>query len=242
MNLLRKAFMAAAVLFGAGTAARADIIIDDFSAPTPGITYLIALTDPNPSVFNTPNVQPGIDRSVTLTVSSPATPFANSMSGDIGGAAGIFTMSLNNSSSGNAAINYTFASSTNFVPTGIMGSLQYLSSADAGFGANVPLNFVISTASGDLSFNTTMNLTATFTPTDVPLASFVGTGDLTQVTGLSITITGGQAADVALDSISITTPQEPDPVPAPPAALLALLALPALGLRNRRKNKEAAAA
>lgn len=241
MNLLRKSLLAAALVFGLSGTSRADITIDDFSAPNPGIEYLINFSDPNPSVFTTPNISPGISRTVTLTVTSPTPPNINSMSGEIGGVNGIFSMSLNNSSSGNAVINYTFSSPIDFVPTGQMGSLRYLSSADAGFGPNVPLNFVLTTASGDLSFNTFMNLTGTFTPSDVPLSSFTGTGDLTQVTGMSVTILGGQAADVALTMISITTP-DVDPIPAPPAALLALLALPALGFRRRGQKNDPAMA
>lgn len=248
MNLLRtmrRALLVAVVTLTGAATVKADILIDDFSAPVPGINYLITLDNSNPSTFNTNNVQPGINRSVTLTVTSP-NPVVNSMGGEIGGANGIFSMSLNNSSAGNAVIAYSFSSPMNFIPNvaggGAVGSLQYLSSADAGFGSNVPLSFVITTTTGTLTFDTNMNLTSTFTPTNVSLANFTGTGDLTQVTGMTITITGGQAADVALDAINITTPPVPDAVPAPPAALLALLALPALGLRRRMMKKEVSAA
>jgi len=243
---LRRATLAAALMIAASATAKADIVIDDFSAPVPGINYLITFDDPNPSTFVTNNIQPGINRSVTLTVTSP-NPVVNSMGGGIGGIDGLFSMSLNNSSSGTAQLNYTFTTPMNFAPNvaagGALGSLQYLSTADAGFGTDVPLNFVITTTTGTLTFNTTMNLTSTLTPTNVSLASFSGSGDLTQVTGMSITITAGQAADVALDAVNITTPPPPDgALPAPPAALLALLALPALGFRKRLAKKELAAA
>jgi hypothetical protein len=242
VNLQRIVF-AAALLFGASTAARADIIIDDFSAPTPGINYLIG--SPNPQTFVTNNISPGINRSVTLTVTSPTPALPNSMVGNIGdtGAGGFFTMSLSTFSSGNAVLNYNFTSTQNFTQAGLLGNLRYLSSADAGnVSPNVPLNFVINTASGNLTFNTTMNLTPTFTPTDVSLSNFTGTGDLTQVTGMSVTIVGGQAADVALDALSIHFSEQPPTLPAPPAALLALLALPALGFRHRLQKKEPAMA
>lgn len=237
MNAFRQAVLALAAGFAVCGMARADIIIDDFSAPNPGIDYLITFNTTNGSTISTPNILPGVNRSITLTVTSP-NPGINSMGGTIGGPDGWFTMSLNNSSAGTALIVYDFAAPMNFVPTGVAGSLQYLSSADSGFGTDVPMNFVINTTGGDLSFNGFMSLTSTFTPTDVALSSFTGTGDLTEVTGMSIEILGGQAADVALTAISITTPEppDPDPIPAPPAAVLALLALPVLGWRHRRNR------
>lgn len=240
---LRRVLLVATVMVGASAAARADIVIDDFSAPAAGINYIIAGNDANPSTFVTNGVQPGINRTVTLTVTSPQPAASNSMVGNIGGPGGFFSMSLNVFSSGNAVLDYAFTSPTNLTPTGTLGSLRYLSSADPGnVNSTVPLNFVIHTATGDLTFDTTMNLTAGFTPTDVSLSNFIGTGDLTQATGMSITIVGGNAADVALDSISFTTPETPPTVPAPPAALLALLALPALGLRHRGRKREVALA
>jgi len=236
---LRRAMLAAAVIFGAATAARADIIIDDFNSPAIAVDYQIG-PQPNGLVISTNNVQPGINRSITLNVTSPTPPLDGSMSGRVGGLVGVFTMSLDAFSSGNSTINYSFTNPVNFVPTGTSGSLQYQSFADAGQGTSVPLDFVIMTTTGNLTYNTTMNISSNFVATDVMLSNFTGSGDLTQVTGLSIMITGGQAADVALDSLGVTTPEPPPPdtVPAPPAALLALLALPALRLRNRgRKNQ-----
>jgi hypothetical protein len=241
MKLLRNALFAAAVVFGASNA-KADIVIDTFSAPTTATTYLIGGLNSNPATF-IDTVNATTTRTVTLNVSSPSTPSLSSLGGNIGGPLGYFTMSFDNASGGSGVIAYAFSSPMNFIPNvasgGTVGSLQYLSSADSGFGPNVPLNFVIQTATGDLTFNTFMSLTATFTPTDVPLSSFTGTGDLTQVTGMTISILGGQAADVALDSIGITTPPPPNnEVPAPPAAILALMALPAVRLLRKKPVQE----
>jgi hypothetical protein len=243
VKLLRTLLLAAAVLVAGGTA-KADIVIDQFSAPTPAVDYLISGLNTNPYVVTTNGIAPGINRTITLTVAPPVG--ALSMSGHIGGSYNFFSMSLDNASSGSAVIAYSFATPMNFIPNvalgGAVGALQYLSSADTGFAASTPLLFTITTATGTLSFNTTMNVSSAFTPTNVPLSSFTGTGDLTQVTGMSITIQGGQASDVALDAIGITTPPAPtNEVPAPPAAVLALLALPALGLRRRMARKAAMA-
>jgi hypothetical protein len=237
LGMLKRILLAAILAVTAATAsARADILIDDFSLPSPRQQYAIA-PDPNPLVIST-NLGGGLTRDITLTVNGTAG--TNALTGQVGGgaAAGFFTASFDVASSGTARIVYTYASSQNFVPTGTAGALRFLAAGDPGFAPNIPLNIVITTATGNLNFDGQLPLTGTLTPVEIPLSSFTGPGDLTQVTGLNILMTGGQAADFVFDVLDVSTPQGPS-VPAPPAAFLALAALPAVGLWRVVRRKAA---
>jgi hypothetical protein len=224
------------------SAARADIEIDTFNQPDPVVQYAIG-PDPNPFVLVT-NLGGGLTRSITLTVTSAVG--TNSLVGQVGGAGPIptgnmFTASFDVASSGTVGIVYAYTSSQNFDPNGFPGSLTFRAAGDNGFGSDIPLTVTINTAAGDLTFNGFLPLTATVTDLDIPFSSFTGTGDLTQVNGVTINMTGGQAADLLIDSIGVRTPDQPT-VPAPPAALLALAALPALGAYRAYKRRKAAQA
>ncbi|CAN5164685.1 hypothetical protein BH11PLA2_BH11PLA2_42960 [soil metagenome] len=246
VKLLRTMLFVAAVLVGAGTSARADFVIDNFDNPLPGQTFIIAAANSNPTTV-TNVIAPGVSRTITLNVTTP--PNSLSMTAGYGlyntntGPRTLFTMNLDTFSSGTATLAYTFSTAQNFTAAG--SALRYLSTADDGNSGlvGVPLSFVIQTASGNLTLNTGMNLTNTFTPSNILLSSFSGTGDLTQVTGFTVNIVGNQAADVALDQIDIYSPPPPNEEgPAPAAAILALLAVPALGLRHRFNKAKVAVA
>lgn len=215
--------------------ARADILIDDFSNPSPAVVYSIA-PDANPTVIVN-DLGGGITRTITLSVTSPVSPSTGALGGFVGD--GFFSASFDVFSSGTAQIAYTFDTAQNFVvdadPSNPPGVLQFSGFGDSGFAADIPLTFDIATATGTLSYNGTLPLEAFPSQVEVPLADLTGTGDLTQVTGLTVTITGGQAADLVFDSLNVTTP-----IPAPPAALLALAALPVLGLRRMWRKPNAA--
>ncbi len=241
LSLRRAVVAVAALVLGVAGQAKADILIDDYSLPTPAAGYAIA-PDANPTTIVT-DLGGGTTRTVTLTVTNPAIPGTNALTGSVGD--GLFSASFNVFSSGTISIAYSFASALNFIPNvaagGDPGSLQFLGAGDSGFAADIPVTITVATATGNLTGNTTLPLTTTFSPVDLPLAGLTGTGDLTQVNGVTLDFTAGQAADLIFDSLNVTTPDAPPPadVPAPPAALLALAALPILGLRRKLLAKKA---
>lgn len=220
--------------------AKADIIIDDFSLTAPATQYAIG-PDANPLVIVN-NIGGGLTRTVTLTVTNPTTPGANALTGQVGD--GLFSASFNVVSSGTANIAYTYAAPANFIPNvgagGAVGDLVFSGAGDSGFAANIPLTITIATTTGNLTFNGTLPLTPAISNVSVGLAGFTGTGDLASVTGVTVNLVGGQAADLIFDSIGVTTPDAPPPtngVPAPAGVLLALAALPVLGLRRALRKK-----
>ncbi len=241
LSFRRAAIAAAALVLGAVGQAKADILIDDYSQPTPAQGYAIG-PDSNPSIFTT-DLGGGTTRTVTLTVTNPAVPGTNALTGSIGD--GLFSASFNVFSSGTVSIAYSFASALNFIPNvpggGSPGSLQFLGAGDSGFAADIPVSITISTATGNLTGLTTLPLSTTFSPVDLPLAGLTGAGDLTMVNSVTLDFTAGQAADLIFDSLNVTTPDAPPPsdVPAPPAVFLALAALPILGLRRKWLAKKA---
>lgn len=239
---LRRAIIAvAALVLGGVSQARADILIDDYSQPSPAAGYAIG-PDANPSIITT-DLGGGISRTITLAVTNPATPGTNALTGSVGD--GLFSASFNVFSSGTISVAYSFASALNFIPNvaagGSPGSLQFLGAGDSGFAPDIPVFITLSTATGNLTASTTLPLTTTFSPVDLPLSGLAGAGDLTQVNSVTLDFTAGQAADLIFDSLNVTTPDAPPPadVPAPPAVLLALAALPVLGLRRKFLSKKA---
>lgn len=239
----RAALALAAVVLGAVGQAKADILIDDYSQPSPSSGYAIT-PDANPTIITT-DLGGGTTRSITLTVTNPAVPGTNALTGSVGD--GLFSASFNVFSSGTVSIAYTFATALDFIPNvpagGSPGSLQFLGAGDSGFAVDIPVTITIATATGNLTGTTTLPLSSTFSPVDLPLDGLTGAGDLAQVNGVTLDFTAGQAADLIFDSLNVTTPDAPPPadVPAPPAALLALAALPVLGLRRKWLAKKAAA-
>lgn len=241
LSLRRAAIAVAALVLGAAGQAKADILIDDYSQPTPAAGYAIG-PDANPTTIVT-DLGGGTTRTVTLTVTNPAIPGTNALTGSVGD--GLFSASFNVFSAGTVSIAYSFATALNFIPNvadgGTPGSLQFLGAGDSGFAADIPVAITVTTATGNLTGLTTLPLTTDFSPVDLPLSGLTGTGDLTQVNGVTLDFTAGQAADLIFDSLNVTTPDAPPPadVPAPPAVLLALAALPVLGLRRKLLAKKA---
>jgi len=222
--------------------ARADILIDDFSLPVAPSTYAIG-PDANPLVINT-NLGGGLTRAITLTVTAPTPAPVNGLTGGVGAAnGGLFSASFNVASSGTVSIVYNYAETQNFDPNNFLGSLRFRGAGDPGFAPDIPLVITIVTATGNRTFNGSLPLTPVLTDVDIALSAFTGPGDFTQVNGVTINMTGGQAADFIFDALSVNTPQSPPPaVPAPPAAFLVLAALPALGAWRMVKARKTVAA
>ena len=229
--------MAVAVVGMTGTA-RADFVIDDFSAPAPAQYYQIDLINGNP--YNRiDSIANGLTRDLTVTVVNPSPTNPNSASGYIGtrpstGAPSgpIFSMDSDNSSTVTAALAYTGFSGmmANFASAGAI-NLGFFTLDSGTTSQTMPITIMLMTGSGTLSYTGTAAESETPFTFSADLSNFTGTGDLSDVTGLKVTLNGTtsqeKAADYVLDNITVST------VPAPPAAILGLVALPVLGMYRR---------
>jgi len=216
------------ILLFASTAARADVILDDFTNPAGGTQFVIASQNTNPYTIVTP-LAGGTVRTATFTVTSPTPAGPFSLLGVVGG--GTADMFFDSTSSGNGVFSYVFGSAIDFSAiSGAAGAVILTTQSQATIGnPNVGFTLSLLTGSGTLTTTGSFLNSAGFIDQDVLLGSFAGSGDLSQVTGLSLTVTGQTADDFRLDKIALT---EPTVIPAPPALLLALAALPAFGLRR----------
>jgi len=229
MSLRVRSFaLAACAALGLGASARADFILDDFSNPSTGAQFVIANSNSNPFPVTT-NLAGGTVRSAVFTVTSPTPAGPFSLLGVIGG--GTVDMFFDSTSSGNAVISYTFGTPLDFSTlSGSTGSVRLTTQSAASLG-NPNVGFTLSLLSGVNALSTTGSFlnSAGFIDQDVTFSSLAGTGNLSQVTGLTLTINAQTADDFRLDKIALS---ETTVVPAPPAALLALAALPVFGLRR----------
>ena len=235
-------YLAAVVAaFGMAGTSRADFVIDDFSVPSPASFYVIDLLNGNP--FNrTDAIDHGLTRDVNVNVVTPSPTNPNSASGFIGTrpsgtpSGPLFSMDSDNSSTVVSTLSYTgFAGAlANFSMVNAI-KLGFLNLDSGNNATTTPISIELITGAGTLSFSgfaSDSNTPFTFA---AYLDSFTGTGDLSNVTGLNVTINGDensrQAADFVLDNVSVS------PVPAPPAAVLGLMALPILGFYRRRQQR-----
>lgn len=243
--LLRRAAAAVAVLLAGSAAVRADFTLDGFDNPAVPVTA--NQTGPGsgslPSVTFTP---PGATVTATRTINYTVTQVGSgtaTYSLTVGG--GALGADLGLSAAATTSIGYTFSGPVDFIPNvpagGTPGSIEVtgFGQADAN-GNQTGYSLTVLTAGGG-SLTATGSLTSVISTNAISLAGLTGTGDLSQVTGLTLTLNSGAAADLQLDSLAVTTPAAPDNnmVPAPPAVLLALAAVPALGLRRRFARKTA---
>lgn len=237
----RRAVVAlAALVVGSVSQAKADFTLDNFSQPNPGVFYQIAALNANPYTLVTDlGVQPTIGVSVTRTgmvsVTSGLSP--NAASGTIG--AGGFEVSTAAASTAIATLSYTFSSVANFTATGVNALSVNFSSSDLG----VPYSFRITDGTNTSTISGLATAGAgTYTTS---LSAFSGV-DLTAVTGFDVLlnqdvsgVTPSKAsADFVIGNVSVVQSVPPtNDVPAPPAAFLALAALPILGLRRKLMKK-----
>lgn len=243
-RVLLKSLVAAAAVVLSGSAARADFVLDDFSLPTTTVVTSIPLTDANGSGLTTPGVGSlGATRTITYNITSPLA--SSSLIGQVS-SAGRLGVDLGLDTTAQVTIGYNLTP-TNFIPNvaggGAPGAINVTGISQLDFNLEqTPYTLALMTTGGTLTGSGTLTPGGGTTP--IALGSLTGTGDLTQVTGVTLTIVAGQAADFAIDALSVTTPAAPPPppvdVPAPPAFALMLAAVPALGLVRGLRRKVAA--
>jgi hypothetical protein len=220
-----------------GGSAKADFIIDDFSVPDSASAYN-QLIGQSTSMFSaTDTSAPGVTRTSTATVTA-----------DIlgGGTARVrlgqftggnrFSLSTDDGLTATATLNYSYAAPQDLAAGGT--SVQFtFASADLGVPYSIQLTDGTNTATQS---GTTTTGAGTYS---FSTASFGGV-DLTAVTGVTLSLNqtqsgGGPAsvvsADFSLTDVRVLTPTAAPVIPAPPAAVLVLAALPVLGLARARR-------
>ena len=225
---MTRTFAALAAVLMVSAFARADVILEDFTNPTPGAQFVIANTNNSPYTITT-DLGGGTIRTANFTVTSPTPAGPFSLLGVVGG--GSVDMFFDSTSSGNAVINHAFGAPIDIQGIGgSTGAIRLTTQSFATVGnPDVAYTLQVLTSTGTLSASGSFVNSAGFVDQDVAFTSLTGTGDLSQVTGLNLTVTGNTADDFRLDKIAVTEPQQ---VPAPAGVFLALAALPVLGLRR----------
>ena len=233
--------VAAAAGLAIASPARADIVIDTFTDPAT-VNYQINLLNSNPFTAPSTLLSNGLTRDLKVTVTSPPFPAFNAASGSIG--SGAFSLNTDSATTAFATIKYSgFGAGTSDFTGGSAIRLDFTDlnpgNTSTGVAPDMPISVSIVTGTG--------TLTQTFAAVGGPsfnallsFASFSGTGDLSNVTGLEVNLnsgsTGGRiASDFVLDNIVVPT----NAVPAPPAFALLLAAAPVIALR-RWKAKQVA--
>jgi hypothetical protein len=236
--MLRKIALATLMMFGLSAAVRADIVIDTFTDAAT-VNYQINLSNGNPLTLTPVLLPSGFGRTTYIEVVSPTPPNFNSVSGSIGG--GTFSVDTNNSSQVFATL--TYAGIGDFSGgTGIRLDFVNLNPGNTSttVALDMPISVAISTGTGTLTSTVNVAGSGAPFPVNLPFASFTGTGNLADVTGLAITLNSGGpngriASDFVLDNVVIPT----NAVPAPPALVLAVAAAPMLLVRRWAARKSA---
>lgn len=233
--MIRKIALAALLMVGLGTSVRADITIDTFSDALT-TNYLVGPT--NPFALGPTALPSGFSRTATITVVNPIPPDFNSAGGTIGG--GTFSVDINNSTLAFATLSYTTGSADFSTGTGVRLDFINLNPGNTStvVALDMPISVSISTSTGTLTSSISVAGSGAPFPVNLPFASFTGTGDLSSVNGMAIELNSGGpggrfASDFVLDTVTIPT----NVVPAPPAIVLAGLAVPVLLLRRRAARK-----
>lgn len=228
----RRAVVAlAALALGTVGQAKADIVIDDFTTPDPGVAYSLGAA--------VPSVYTQVDGNRTLTVTQTQNSFAlaNQTSGVIGNTAlgGRFVLNTTTGTTAYASLAYTYAG----LDLSAGGTILNFSFTSTDLG--VPFSVIV----GDGTTSATqVGLVTTPTNLSFDLTGFAGV-NLAGVTQIELvlnqnvnTLVSTASADFSIANVTITEPPPPTTdVPAPPAVLLALAALPVLGLRRKWLKK-----
>ena len=225
----------AAVLF-TGTLAKADFVIDTFTAPNPATTYSLSAAVGS-TYTQTDSLAGGITRALTVTQTENLLGLAGSSNGVIGNTAlgGRYVLNTNTNTTAWSSLLYTYSAPQNLSVGGT--SVQFtFSSADL----NTPFSVKIS--DGTVTKTQVGVVTSASVGTSyLPMSGFSGDGfDASHVVSIELqlnrnALTGEStsSADFSLSDVRVTTP--PPAVPAPPAAVLLLAAAPIVGLIRRRK-------
>lgn len=228
----RRAVVAlAALVVGSVSQAKADIVIDDFTTPNPASTFSLSAAVP------TTYSQTDGNRTLTVTQTQNDFGLAGQTTGILGQTAlgGRFNLNTASGTTAYADLNYTYAG----LDLSAGGTILKFSFKSTDL--NVPFSVVV----GD-GTTTATQVGLVTTPTDLSfdLMGFTGVNlssikSIELVLNRNVTTNASTAsADFSIANVSITTPPPPTTdVPAPPAALLALAALPVLGLRRKMTKK-----
>lgn len=237
-KLLLSALTLAAVVLTT-SAARADVIIDNFFTPDPAATY--SLSAAVPDTFNrTDGLAGGITRDLTVTQTQNLLGLAGQTSGAIGttGLGGVFALGTNPGATAFARLLYTNATPQDLSAGGTALVFTFLSTD-----LNIPFSVTVSDGTNSSTQIGTVSSTTSFS---FDLSGFAGV-NLANVTSIefllnqnAMTAASTQSADFTITDIRVTTPS--GVVPAPPAALLALAALPVLGAWRMAKARKTVAA
>ena len=240
--LKRVLFRAAAVVavLALGGSAKADFIIDNFVTPNPATQFSLAAgagSTFGPSVTALPG---GVTRSLTVTQTVAGSSQAAQTTGyigtdSVGGPA--LTLNTNTGTTANALVSYVYSTAQNLSAGGT--SLQFsFSFADL----NTPYSVRITDSSNNTSTQSGIASSGAGIYS-FSTGSFAGV-NLSAVTGVLLSLnrnlttgTGDVvSADIKLADVRVLTPTvNPPSVPAPPAAVLVLAALPVLGLARARR-------
>lgn len=246
--MLKRVLFRAAALVAAmalGGSARADFVIDDFTTPNPN-TGLVAVSPLSASTrIDNLTSQGTPTRSLTVSETANGLGTAGATSYLVGNtpAGGRLALATAPLTTANIQAQYTYASGQNLAAGGT--SIQFtFASADFGVPYSIQLtdsNNITATQSGTTTtgggvyaFSTDSFLNTPTGPTGL---------NLNAITSIILSLnrnlqTGGgdvSSADFTLSDVRVLTPTAPPPVPAPPAAVLVLAALPVLGLARARR-------
>ena len=248
---MRRSFLFAALAaLGAVGSARADFAIDDFSAPNPATVNSLG-AQVGAQFQATDTLGTGLTRNVTVTQTDNGLGVAGATQVVLGQlpTGGVFSLGTLSQATAFADLAYVPTNGTglNLSAAGTAVQLHFatdpktgLTSADQDTPFTVRLvsgtfgtpSFASASQYGSVSSTSTANFS-------VPISGFGGV-DLKNITGIEVLLNTStpttpqkSSADFTLTNLSVTTPPDTNSVPAPPAALLGLLAVPALALRRR---------
>ena len=231
--MTRFIFAALAVAgFMAGAAsARADFVVDTFQEPTAAAPYQISLLNGVGPYTRVDPLGNGLSRTLTVGVLSPNPPLFDSATGSNGG--GLFRLNAESASTVVANLTYTGLGSSLSGGQSVKLSFERWDSGNTF--TTAPIRLAVNTASGTLTYDTMVSDSGTPFDLTIPVSAFAGSGDLSNVSSLSLDLNGPagsrEATDIRVTGISVQQ------VPAPAGVIGLLAAAPLLALARRRLRR-----